>query len=173
MRFETSAKITTGATQDEVTAALVRSFRKIAFSTTAPKDGLFTVTGIEQSFGSINRRDDTVVKVSPAAGGYLLTGDVHYRPSFMFWVILLICLFTWILWLLPIIFYMIQKSAVRTSVEKVFERVKNEFDAPASPSSVAAPASSIADLEALARLRDQGILTEEEFATKKRAILGT
>jgi hypothetical protein len=31
---------------------------------------------------------------------------------------------------------------------------------------------TVAELEQLARLRDQGILTEDEFAAKKRQILG-
>jgi hypothetical protein len=36
----------------------------------------------------------------------------------------------------------------------------------------AAPSSGLDDLERLAELRDKGIITEEEFVTKKRQILG-
>lgn len=98
-----------------------------------------------------------------------MTGEVHYRPSFFFWFLLLILLFTWIGWVLPIIFYMTQKASVRTAVEKAFERVKNEFD---QGSGHAAPAPSrAAELETLARLRDQGVLTEDEFQEQKRALL--
>jgi Short C-terminal domain len=47
----------------------------------------------------------------------------------------------------------------------------------AAPAQEAAPAAAPADdltaqLEALAKLRDQGILTEDEFSAKKAQILG-
>lgn len=43
----------------------------------------------------------------------------------------------------------------------------------AAPAEAAAPADDLtAQLEALAKLKDQGILTEEEFAAKKAQILG-
>jgi len=48
--------------------------------------------------------------------------------------------------------------------------------APAAPEPAAAPADSssdyLAELEKLASLRDAGILTDEEFDSKKRQILG-
>lgn len=46
--------------------------------------------------------------------------------------------------------------------------------APAAPSqqTAATPPSETEQLKQLAELRDQGILTEEEFAAKKKQILG-
>ena len=45
-------------------------------------------------------------------------------------------------------------------------------DRAARPMVTAAPSSGLDDLERLAELRDKGIITEEEFVTKKRQILG-
>ena len=46
-------------------------------------------------------------------------------------------------------------------------------EAPAEAAPAAAPADDLtAQLEALAKLKEQGILTDEEFAAKKAQILG-
>lgn len=50
-------------------------------------------------------------------------------------------------------------------------------DAPAEEAVAAAPAAPVAEdptveLQKLAQLKDQGIITEEEFAAKKKQILG-
>jgi hypothetical protein len=48
------------------------------------------------------------------------------------------------------------------------------YDAPPQPPAPAAPAPDpIAQLKELAALKQQGILTEEEFATQKAQILGS
>jgi hypothetical protein len=44
--------------------------------------------------------------------------------------------------------------------------------APAEPVAAAAEADYVAELEQLGQLRDQGILTPEEFEAKKKQILG-
>jgi hypothetical protein len=47
------------------------------------------------------------------------------------------------------------------------------FGAPAAPAAAAGPPVDVADqLRKLAELRDQGILTEEEFAVQKQRLLG-
>lgn len=172
MRFEASTRIRTSATEAEVLRAVASAFRKVAGKVVV-KDGVVRAKGVEQSFGSINRADDTVARVREAEGGYLLTAEVHYRPSFWFWLFLLLLLFTWVGWLIPIVFYLIQKASVRTSVDRVLERVKNEFDAGLQGYAGPPTAPSLADeLEKLADLRDRGVLTDDEFAARKRAILG-
>jgi hypothetical protein len=54
------------------------------------------------------------------------------------------------------------------------EAVETEAQASAQEPSAAAPAVEgyVAELEELARLRNQGIITEEEFQSKKRQVLG-
>jgi hypothetical protein len=75
-------------------------------------------------------------------------------------------------WIIPIIFYLTQKASVRTAVQNAFALLKNEFDDPVRPSGNKASATDADQISALAKLRDQGLLSEEEFAAKKRMILG-
>ena len=70
----------------------------------------------------------------------------------------------------------LERSMAELGIEKQLRGADDveEGTAPAS----AAPASAggdstIEDLERLAQLRDQGVLSEEEFAAKKQQILGS
>jgi hypothetical protein len=49
---------------------------------------------------------------------------------------------------------------------------EQEAAAPPPPAPVASEEDNIAELQKLAQLKEQGILTEEEFAAKKKQILG-
>jgi ribosomal protein S20 len=167
MRFETSTKIRSNMQADELARSLASAFAKVANKVTALPGGGFEVRGVETTFGSINRADTTLIRVQRATDGYLVTGEVNYRPSFMFWVFLLLGLFTWVLWILPIVFYLTQKSSVRTAIEKVFDRVKNEHGETGAAVSV----SSASELETLHRLKEQGIISEDEFAASKTKFL--
>lgn len=72
-----------------------------------------------------------------------------------------------------------ENSVVFTDEQETdFRRLKLELERrislarqPAAP--VVRPSSSLDDLERLANLRDRGILTDEEFAAKKRQILNS
>jgi hypothetical protein len=44
--------------------------------------------------------------------------------------------------------------------------------APAPPPAAAAPPDDMAQIQQLATMKDQGLLTEEEFQAKKKQILG-
>jgi uncharacterized membrane protein len=83
---------------------------------------------------SIVRFDQTTVIVEPKEGGFLFVAEVSYRPSFTFWVILIMCIPTLVAWLVPIFFYHWQKETVRLAIGAVFERVKNEFEVIEAPS---------------------------------------
>jgi hypothetical protein len=58
--------------------------------------------------------------------------------------------------------------------------MREDFSSPQEPAEAAAPAPApaapepeyVGELERLAQLRDQGILSEEEFEAKKKQILG-
>ena len=84
---------------------------------------------------------------------------------------LIITLFTWIFWLLPIAFYLLQKNTVRTAITECLQRVRNEFDQSSGGSSQMA-SSSIGDLEKLAALKEKGLITDGEFEAKKKQLLG-
>ena len=61
---------------------------------------------------------------------------MNYRPSSAFWVILIMCIPTFVAWLVPIILYNWQKEIVRLAIGDVFERVKNEFEVIEVPSRI-------------------------------------
>lgn len=169
MRFEISERVTTTRSDKEIFAVLHEQFNKVARRVDI-QDKRLKATALEASFGSINRNDDTIVSIKQVDRGCLLVADVHYRPSIAFWVFFLLGLPSGVGWVIPIIFYMIQKKTVNQAIRSCFERVKNEFE---QLGTYAAPsASSLADaIEQLGRLKERGLLTEEEFTLKKQSLL--
>lgn len=173
MKFEVSERITTDRSESEVLDHALIQFKKVATSAKMNKDGDLVVKGIEATFGSINRSDTTVVEVREAEDGVLIVADVHYRPSFGFWILLILLAFTWVGWIFPIIFYLTQKSSVRKAVESCLQRVNNE--ASRSIRSFAGPVeakpSAMDELAKMADLKERGFITDEEFASKKLQLL--
>jgi hypothetical protein len=170
MRYEVSERLISSAQKDAVLSALEIQFKKVAASVKRNGDEIL-VQSIEASFGSINRKDTTTVSVKNADGGYLLIADVHYRPSIAFWIIFVISIFTYVLWLIPVIFYLMQKQTVRKGIEETFQRVKNEHMT-TNPSSNRG-AGTVDELEKFANLLDRGLISKEEFDAKKKQILGS
>jgi hypothetical protein len=99
-------------------------------------EGNLTAKRIDPSFASIVRFDQTNFIVEPKEGGFLFVAEVSYRPSSTFWVILIVCIPTFIAWLVPIFLYNWQKEVVRMAIGDVFERVKNELEVIEAPSRV-------------------------------------
>lgn len=169
MRFEISERVTTTRSDKEIFAVLHEQFNKVARRVDI-QDRRLKATALEASFGSINRKDDTIVSIKQVDRGCLLVADVHYRPSIAFWVFLLLGLPSGVGWVIPIFFYMVQKKTVTQAIRSCFERVKNEFE---QSNAYAAPSTnSLADaIEQLGRLKERGLLTEEEFTLKKQSLL--
>jgi hypothetical protein len=65
-----------------------------------------------------------------------------------------------------------QRSAAAAQAEDVPPAPEDEFAAPESAAPESAENAEIEQLKQYAALRDQGILTEDEFAAKKAQILG-
>ena len=128
------------------------------------------VRSIEASFGSINRKDITSVSLKKSHDGWLVVADVTYKPSIAFWIILLITVFTWVFWLVPIAFYLLQKESVKTAITASFQRIKNEFDQ--STGTGGGYSNSFEEIERLGALKEKGFLTSEEFDLKKKQLLG-
>jgi hypothetical protein len=126
MRFEVSERIPTSRSAADILDALEQQFRKVS-SSVRRVGSTFTATMIGSTFGSINRTDQTTVSLKRVDDGYLVVADVYYRPSVMFWVFLVCGLFGWVLWVVPIVFYLIHKNFVRKGIEECLQRVKNEF----------------------------------------------
>ena len=64
------------------------------------------------------------------------------------------------------------KMGMRQDFERKEEEEPAETAAPSSASAAAPEPEYMAELERLAQLRDQGIVSEEEFNAKKKQILG-
>lgn len=168
MKFEVSETIQASNVQ-EILDCMNTQFKKVAEKVDRNNDSLM-VTSIQASFGSINRSDKTNVTVKQARNGLMLIAEVNYQPSVAFWIILILSLFTWVFWLIPIVFYLVQKNTVKESISEVFKRVKDEFEQ--TGSTKVAPADKLDELQKYAALKEKGILTDEEFTRKKKELLG-
>lgn len=170
MQFEVSERIDTSVERKAVMNLALEQFRKIADKVNIENDQI-VAKGVETTFGSINRADRTVVDCKKLPGGWLLTAEVAYRPSVAFWIILILMLFTYIGWLIPIAFYLIQRNTVKSGVAAALSRVSNEMrDAPTAMAT-APQSSSIDELAKLADLKERGFITGEEFEAKKQQLL--
>ena len=169
MKFEVSETVSS-ADQTAILNCLEAQFKKVAESVYRGPNYI-KVSSIEASFGSINRSDETVVSIKPARNGLMLVAEVNYRPSVAFWFIVILTLFTWVFWLIPIVFYLMQKNTVKEGIVQVFKRAKDEFEQGGLITAVAA-GDNLYQLQKYAALKAQGFLTEEEFSKKKKELLG-
>lgn len=110
MIFETAKRIETGKSPEEVISYLHGSFAKISRSVEKTDADKLSISGVEASFGSINRKDRGTVLCEKVDGGVVVKAEISYTPSFMFWVFLVLGLFTYVAWLIPIAFYLMQKK---------------------------------------------------------------
>lgn len=172
MHFELSERLNTNETPENIMAFAQKQFAKIA-DKTRREGAKLDVRMVEASFGSINRSDTTQVTLQRVGGGYLLVSETDYRPSVWFWVFLLVLLFTYVGWLIPIVFYLYQRNSVKSAIQSAMSRIVNEFGmGQGHAMSQPVIASSADELEKLVRLRDSGVLTSEEFEFQKRRVLG-
>lgn len=175
LRYELSRRVNTGVSEETLLIALLGQFKKI--SGTARRDNHQVLARrIENTIGATFRTTQATITPRAVDGGYLLVADVTYKPSLGFALAFLSGLPFILLWLIPVAFYLTQKGAVRSAVERALSRVRDEFDgnlaytapAPPPPPTMAALAS---ELSALDKLRIDGVLTMEEFTAQKRRLL--
>ncbi len=133
MQFELKEFIPPGlANQEKILQSLQRELDKVAVQVRR-KDNTLQIKGIKASLGSINRVDYTRLEVLETEEGFLLQARVNYRPSAVFWILLGLLLLTYIMWLIPLIFYFTQRQTVQISIQEVLERVRQDFtDKPAN-----------------------------------------
>lgn len=171
MHFEVSERLVTNESPEAVMEFAQRQFGKIS-NKTRLEGGRLTVRMIEASFGSINRSDATHVQLQRTGGGYLLVSETDYRPSGWFWLFLILLLFSYVGWLIPIAFYLYQRGTVKSAIQSSVDRIVNEFSVgPMAVAHTAAPSSKADELKKLAELRDGGVLSEEEFTAQKLKLL--
>ena len=65
------------------------------------------------------------------------------------------------------------RRVARRTARRTSRRMASQMEAQAPPPAAApAPQDEMAELQQLAQMKEQGILPEEEFAAKKKQILG-
>jgi hypothetical protein len=143
MKFELSQQVRTQADIVTIILALAEQLQKVSVTVDLTNEGIITATKIEASFASIVRFDRTILSVEGKEGGVLLVAEVSYRPSALFWVILIMCIPTFVAWLVPIAIYLFQKETVRSAIEAVFKRVHDEFEMIDPPGRVGAGPAAI------------------------------
>jgi hypothetical protein len=136
MKFEVSEQVRTETDIATIIYALFAQLDKVSARVRLTDEGNLTAKRIDPSFASIVRFDRTNFIVEPKEGGFLLIAEVSYRPSSTFWVILIMCIPTFVAWLVPIFVYNWQKEIVRLAIGAVFERVKNEFEVIEAPNRI-------------------------------------
>jgi hypothetical protein len=136
MKFEVSEQVRTETDIATIIYALFEQLDKVSTRVRLTDEGNLTAKKIDPSPPSIVRFDQTNFIVEPQEGGFLLIAEVSYRPSSTFWVILIMCIPTFVAWLVPIFVYNWQKEIVRLAIGAVFERVKNEFEVIEAPNRI-------------------------------------
>jgi hypothetical protein len=136
MKFEVSEQVRTQTDIATIIYALFEQLDKVSARVRLTDEGDLTAKRIDPSLASIVRFDQTNFLVEPKEGGFLFVAEVNYRPSSTFWVILIMCIPTFIAWLVPIFVYNWQKEIVRQAIGDLFERVKNEFEVIEAPSRI-------------------------------------
>jgi len=127
MRFTLSEKIITTANISKVKNTLKNNLSEISRYTEINNSKIL-VEGVHETFGSINKKDNSEIEIKELDKGFLIKCHVNYRPSFAFWIILLITLFTWIGWLIPIIMYFYHKSLVENTLKEALKNSKDELE---------------------------------------------
>lgn len=183
MTFEISERFTSASTEQEVLGFLKNAFQKVSEGI-IDNDSTFTAKQLNATFGSINRADETTISVSRRDSDLLVVASVNYKPSIAFWIIFIICLFSTVGWLIPLVFYFYQKKTVREAVEEVFARTRNEFSGSRQANPTPPPiqdttsqqqpgGQGVAEqLERLGALVEKGLLSKEEFDAQKKKLLG-
>lgn len=193
MKFQNSQKIRTNLPASKVLDLIEEQFQKVSESIERTRNEVVSKS-IEASFGSINRSDETVISLKKKASGFTLVSETDYKPSLAFWILLIITLFTWVGWLIPIAFYLVQKTTVKNAIDDVFRRIVDELedepterhkllsvqeekwvDGYETDDSAYVPEATMDPLdqiEKLAKLKASGALTEAEFNFKKAELLG-
>ena len=170
MHFEISERLVTNQSAENILRFAETQMKKVSGQAIL-KNGKLRVKSVEASFGSINRTDDTTITVQPVQGGHIILSETNYRPSFVFWILFLILLFTYIGWIIPLIFYFHQRGTVKDAIQSCMERIKNEFNLNPMIHSASGNSSYIDDLKKLAELRASGVVSEEEFQREKEKLL--
>ncbi len=150
---------------DEIIIELENKFEQVSLSCSNNGNRII-IESIQASFGSINRNDTTSIVLEKSKHGFLAHAHLEYKPSFYFWFNCASPLFPLIMY-----FYFSQKRIVQDEIKEVFEQVNNKVATQGISKTKKQIDHNFEYLEKLNSLRKEGILTEDEFQTKKKEVL--
>ncbi len=172
MKFATTQLIKTAAGAEQLLDALSEAFSPISESVERGRSSV-VAKQIENTFGSINRDDQTTLTLRQKSNGWLITAETEYKPSKWFWIILVITLFTWIGWLIPLGMYLYHKTLVKGGVENALRKVNDELEEDEVEQTTFSPKNTaVNEVQQLASLLQQGLITQKDFEAAKRKALG-
>jgi Short C-terminal domain len=87
-------------------------------------------------------------------------------PAGWFWACLL-------LWIVFFPWYLVKRSSNNTSVKPTLTRIVEQVSEPLRQSPPPAPASIADELRKFADLKEQGLITEDEYNTQRKRLLGS
>ena len=135
MQFTCSEVIKTSASQKKVEKVILSNFEENSGDIFAGwedgEDDKFenkTIYDIRRMFLLYFGSDRTHVKIEKKGHKYLIKTSTKVHLTLKFWIVLLIFLFTYILWILPIAMLFVQKSNVEKSVKEVLSESKKELE---------------------------------------------
>jgi hypothetical protein len=130
--METTQKIKTGESQENVLDALRKSFKSVSESVTSDNQNTLKIENAGEAFGMSLRKDVTEAVVTKKEDGYLVTATTSYSPSIVYWIMMvvgglfvfaggaggLILIPSWIL-------YFSNKKKVAKAIDSALEKVNN------------------------------------------------
>jgi hypothetical protein len=128
MKFGLSQQLRTEADLETIILVLAEQVKKVSTTVDLTDEGVITATKIDPTIASLLRFDKTVLSVVANEDRVLLIADGSCRPSALFWVVLIMCIPTFVAWLVPIGIYLSQKGAVQSAIAAVFKRAKDELE---------------------------------------------
>ena len=128
MKFELTQQLRTQADLETIILVLAEQVKSVSAAIDVTDEGVITATRIQPSIASLLRFDRTIISVETNEDRVLLIANGSCRPTALFWVILILCIPTFVAWLLPIGIYMYQKGVLKSAVEAMFKRVKDELE---------------------------------------------
>ncbi|HRI01888.1 MAG TPA: SHOCT domain-containing protein [Saprospiraceae bacterium] len=171
MTYKFNKKITYSGDNENVLNFIIENSKSVSDSQRL-SEGMAAVVGYVPTFGSINRYDRTEFNISKSDNSIVLNASLKYVTTFWFWLFFIIGAFTYIGWIIPVIIYFYHRGLVTKQVEKIIQNTYEHFNS-TNPIVIKSEDNDQVEskLEKLFDLKNKGIITEEEFLTRKSKLL--
>ncbi|HYU46595.1 MAG TPA: hypothetical protein VEK84_10520 [Terriglobales bacterium] len=156
MQFEISQRIHTSASECQILDFLEARLRIVAQEVTRSDEGLIVRKIIKETVGTTDRG---VISLRKKQDGYACVAAVNHRATVGLVITFFLLVFTWVFWVLPIIWVWYQKKNIRASVVDILARTRDEFEN--EPASTGTGASAVSRPE---ELKKEYVVQDEDVA---------